>query len=86
MTIGSLETKRLPHLRWNSLELIDQVDAMVRESGVTEGFNPSQWVAAWLQRPHPALNGKRPAELMDTGEGRELVAELLAKQPSSAYT
>jgi putative toxin-antitoxin system antitoxin component (TIGR02293 family) len=67
-------------------KLIGQADTIVRESGVTEDFNPSQWVAAWLQRPHPALNGKRPAELMDTGDGRELVADLLAKQQSSVYT
>ena len=66
-------------------KLVGQAENIVQESGVGEGFNAAQWVAAWLQRPHPALGGKRPGELMDTADGRGLVADLLAQQQSAAY-
>jgi putative toxin-antitoxin system antitoxin component (TIGR02293 family) len=65
--------------------LVGQADSIVRESGVAAGFSAAEWVAAWLQRPHPALGGKRPGELMDTADGRELVTDLLARQQSGAY-
>jgi putative toxin-antitoxin system antitoxin component (TIGR02293 family) len=65
--------------------LVGQADNIVRESGTAEGFNAAEWVAAWLQRPHPALGRKRPAELMDTADGRELVTDLLARQQSGVY-
>ena len=66
-------------------KLVGQADNIVRESGVVEGFSPAEWVATWLQRPHPALGGKRPGELMDTADGRDLVTDLLARQQSGAY-
>jgi putative toxin-antitoxin system antitoxin component (TIGR02293 family) len=66
--------------------LVGQADRVVRDSGVMEGFSPAQWVAKWLQRPHPALGGRRPGELMDTADGRDLVTDLLARQQSGAYT
>jgi putative toxin-antitoxin system antitoxin component (TIGR02293 family) len=66
--------------------LVGQADSIVRDSGTTEGFSAAEWVAAWLQRPHPALGGRRPGELMDTADGRDLVTDLLARQQSGAYT
>jgi putative toxin-antitoxin system antitoxin component (TIGR02293 family) len=65
--------------------LVGQAESIVRESGVTEGFSAAEWIAAWLQRPHPALGGKSPGELMDTADGRDLVTDLLARQQSGAY-
>lgn len=67
--------------------LVGQVQAMVEESGQPddEGFDAAQWTAAWLDRPLPALDGHRPAELMDTAEGQALVANLLARAHSGAY-
>ena len=65
--------------------LVGQVDAMVRESGNSEGFDAAKWVAAWLDRPQPALGGKRPADLMDTADGRGIVADLVARMQSGAY-
>jgi putative toxin-antitoxin system antitoxin component (TIGR02293 family) len=66
--------------------LVGQADSIVRGSGTAEGFSAAEWVAAWLQRPHPALGGRRPGELMDTADGRDLVTDLLARQQSGAYT
>lgn len=65
--------------------LVGQAESIVRDSGVVQGFNAGEWVSGWLQRPHPALGGKRPGELMDTADGRDLVADLLARQQSGAY-
>jgi putative toxin-antitoxin system antitoxin component (TIGR02293 family) len=65
--------------------LIHQVDTIVTESGNAEGFDAAKWVARWLDRPHPALGGRRPAELMDTADGRSLVADLVAQMQSAAY-
>lgn len=66
--------------------LVGQADSIVRDSGTAEGFSAAEWVSAWLQRPHPALGGRRPGELMDTADGRDLVTDLLARQQSGAYT
>ena len=65
--------------------LVGQVEAMVRDSGNPERFDAARWVAGWLQTPQAALGGQRPADLMDTAEGRELVSDLLARMLSGAY-
>jgi putative toxin-antitoxin system antitoxin component (TIGR02293 family) len=65
--------------------LVGQAQSVVRDSGGSEGFDAARWVAAWLDRPLPALGGRRPGEFMDTADGRTLVADLLAQQQSSAY-
>lgn len=65
--------------------LVGQVDQMVKESGNPAGFDAAKWVAAWLDRPQPALGGKRPAELMDTADGRSIVSDLIARMQSGAY-
>lgn len=65
--------------------LIGQVDSIVQESGNPGGFDAPRWTAEWLQRPHPALGGRTPGELLDTADGRALVSDLLAQQQSGAY-
>jgi putative toxin-antitoxin system antitoxin component (TIGR02293 family) len=66
-------------------KLIGQVQTMVRESGDPGGFDAAQWLAQWLDEPLPALGGARPAQYMDTAEGREFVSTLLATAQSGAY-
>lgn len=65
--------------------LVGQVQVMVEESGRTEGFDAPQCVAKWLEEPMPALNGRRPAEYMDTPEGQAIVANLVARAQSGTY-
>lgn len=67
------------------VRLIGQADSMVRESGDPTDFDAAKWTAEWLQRSHPALGGRTPGELLDTADGRSLVADLLAQQQSGAY-
>jgi putative toxin-antitoxin system antitoxin component (TIGR02293 family) len=66
-------------------ELVGQVENMVRESGAPQQFDGPRWIAAWLERSHPALGGRKPGDLLDTADGRSLVRNLLARQQSGAY-
>jgi putative toxin-antitoxin system antitoxin component (TIGR02293 family) len=65
--------------------LVGQAQSMVQESGVSQDFDGAKWVSAWLDRPLPALGGKRPGDFMDTAIGRSMVADILGQQQSSAY-
>jgi len=48
-------------------------------------FDVRKWLGQWLQRPQPSLGGKRPAELLDTPTGLEVVSRLLGAVESGAY-
>lgn len=50
-----------------------------------DGFDAVKWLGQWLERPQPALGGRRPADLMDTPTGMEMVAGLLGSIRSGAY-
>ncbi|MFM9967128.1 MAG: antitoxin Xre-like helix-turn-helix domain-containing protein [Burkholderiales bacterium] len=65
--------------------LVGQVSAVVTQSGNPQGFDAAKWVAAWLERPLQTLGGMRPAELMDTADGRAVVSDLVARMQSGAY-
>jgi hypothetical protein len=66
-------------------DLVALADRMVRESGNAAGFSAEAFVVAWLEQPHPALGGCKPAMLLDTDAGRQKLFDLLAAQQSSAY-
>ncbi len=65
--------------------LIGQVHQIVSESGDPSGFDAARWIAGWLNHPLPALDGRQPSAFMDTAEGREIVAGLIAQTQSAAY-
>lgn len=65
--------------------LVGQVEKIVDQSGVTEGFDAPKWTAAWLERPNNALGGRTPGEFMDTGDGRSIVSGLIDQMQSGAY-
>lgn len=67
-------------------KLIGQVQTIVEESGETAEFDAAKWVAEWIKTPQRALGGKRPDELLDTADGRQLVSDLIARQQSGAYS
>lgn len=66
-------------------KLIGQVQTMVQELAPMDDFDPAVWVAQWLDRPLPALNGHRPGDLMDTAEGQAMVSQLVKLLQSGAY-
>jgi putative toxin-antitoxin system antitoxin component (TIGR02293 family) len=65
--------------------LVGQVQAMIEGTDAADDFDAGSWVGEWLERPIPALGGAKPAELMDTIQGQELVSRLLAQSQSGAY-
>lgn len=74
----SLDDLALPHL-------VGQLEAMIAESGDGSDFDAYAWMTRWLMEPLPALGHRRPADLLDTEEGRGLVSAALAQTQSGAY-
>jgi putative toxin-antitoxin system antitoxin component (TIGR02293 family) len=69
---------------------------MVRLLGMVQGiaekstadvshFDAAKWLGQWIERPQPALGGKKPAEFLDTPTGVEVVARVLGAIESGAY-
>ena len=48
-------------------------------------FDASKWLDDWMQRPQPALGGRKPADLIDTPAGLDAVAQVLRSISSGAY-
>ena len=65
--------------------LVGQVQKIVSESGIPDGFDAARWTADWLAEPNDALGGRAPGEFMDTSDGRALVSGLVAQMQSGAY-
>lgn len=66
-------------------QLVDLVDRIVKESGSAKRFDAAKWTADWVKRPHPALGGRCPVDLLSTAAGRVLVSNLLLQQQASTY-
>lgn len=66
--------------------LVAQVELIVAESGQPEGFDAAAWVAQWLESPLPALDGKKPAAFLATADGQALLATLVARMQTGAYS
>ena len=54
-------------------------------AGDAEGFDAAKWLGVWIERPQSALGGHKPAELLDTPTGVQVVARLLGSIESGAY-
>jgi len=48
-------------------------------------FDAAKWLGVWLERPQPTLGGRKPADLIDTPTGLEVVARLLGSIESGSY-
>lgn len=48
-------------------------------------FDAARWLGKWIERPQAALGGRKPADLIDTPTGVEVVARLLGSVESGAY-
>lgn len=66
-------------------KLIGQVETIVKQSGNPEGFRAGKWFSEWISEPAAALGGRKPEDLLDTADGREAIAKLLAQMQSGAY-
>jgi putative toxin-antitoxin system antitoxin component (TIGR02293 family) len=69
------------------VRLLGLAQEIVRDSTAPEAqdFDTVKWLGRWIERPQPALGGRRPAELLDTPTGVSLVAQVLGALQSGAY-
>jgi putative toxin-antitoxin system antitoxin component (TIGR02293 family) len=67
--------------------LLGIVNEIVENSTAEEAknFDAARWLGQWLERPQPALGGRKPADLLDTAAGLEVVARLLGSIQSGTY-
>lgn len=68
-------------------KLIAIAQEIVANSTAAEAkdFDAARWLGQWLERPQPSLGGRKPAELIDTPTGIEVVSRLLGSIESGAY-
>ena len=50
-----------------------------------KSFDAARWLGQWIERAQPALGGRKPAELIATPTGAEMVSRLLGAIESGAY-
>jgi putative toxin-antitoxin system antitoxin component (TIGR02293 family) len=69
------------------VRLLGIAQSIVENSTADEarGFDAAKWLGQWIDRPQPALGGKKPAELLDTPTGIEVVSRILGAIESGAY-
>jgi putative toxin-antitoxin system antitoxin component (TIGR02293 family) len=69
------------------VKLIGIAQSIVDNSTADEArdFDAAKWLGQWIERPQPALGGKKPAEILDTPTGIEIVSRLLGAIESGAY-
>jgi len=63
-----------------------QIQRMVEESGNAASFNARAWLISWLERPLPALDGRKPMELLDSESGFDVLSALLARAQAGAFS
>ena len=49
------------------------------------GFDAAKWLGKWIETPQPALDGRKPADYIDTPTGISIVARILGSIQSGAY-
>jgi uncharacterized protein (DUF2384 family) len=69
------------------VRLLAKAQAMVDNSCAQEarGFDAGRWLGQWIERPQPALGGRKPAVFIATPTGMEILLRLLGAMESGAY-
>jgi putative toxin-antitoxin system antitoxin component (TIGR02293 family) len=75
------------HAALGMAKLLAAASNIVANSTAKEAkdFDAGKWLGEWINRPQPALGGKKPASLLDTPTGAEVVSRLLGAIESGAY-
>lgn len=84
---GELVTGRGGQAAVGMIKLLGIAQDIVANSKAPEArsFDAAKWLGQWIERPQPSLGGRRPADLIDTPTGVEVVARLLGSIASGAY-
>ena len=69
------------------LLLLRQARAMAKESThpAAASFDVEQWLREWIQKPQPALGGRKPEEMLGSRAGVESVRRVLGAISSGAF-
>ena len=67
--------------------LLAQAEEIVANSTAPDAasFDTTAWLERWLERPQPALGGRKPIELLDSDGGVEAVARVLGACASGSF-
>jgi len=65
--------------------LIQQVEALLSESGTSEPFETAAWVDRWLRRSNHALGGAAPELYLHTSAGEAVLARLIGAMAAGSY-
>ncbi|MFY7940048.1 MAG: antitoxin Xre/MbcA/ParS toxin-binding domain-containing protein [Burkholderiaceae bacterium] len=67
--------------------LLAIANEIVEDSTAAEAkkFDTAKWLGLWIERPQPALGGRKPSELLDTPTGVAMVTKVLGAIRSGAY-
>ena len=64
-----------------------RLNSIVYETvGSANNFDHTAWTLAWVKKPLPALNGRRPMDEVKTLRGQELVETLMYRIYYGVYT
>ena len=68
-------------------QLLAMAKSIVDNSASPEakGFDAAKWLGRWIERPQPALGGRKPADLIATPTGLDMVARVMGAIESGAY-
>ena len=69
------------------IKLLGIAQDLVDKSTAKEarGFDAAKWLGQWLERPQPALGGEKPADMIDTPTGIDVVSRLLGSIGSGTF-
>lgn len=69
------------------VKLLGIAQEIVRDSKAEAAvnFDAVRWLGQWIEHPQAALDGRKPADLLDTPTGVAIVARLLGAMRSGAY-
>ena len=69
------------------VKLLGIAKDIVSDSTAAEakGFDTAKWLGEWIELPQQSLGGRKPADILDTPTGVEIVARLLGSIASGSY-
>lgn len=69
------------------VKLLSVAQDIVDDSTAPEAknFDTVKWLGNWMERPQPALGGRKPFEFLDSPTGVSIVAKVLGAMRSGAY-
>jgi uncharacterized protein (DUF2384 family) len=84
---GDSLTGHSAHAALAVTRLLGVVEGMVERSTAPEAahLDVGRWLGQWLERPQPALGGRKAADLLDTPTGYTIVGRVLGALESGTY-